>query len=792
MNYVQSLPEHIVQDILVHIRPAVVSPFASLDLRAMAARRRADHLAWPQFFGALTSFDRSFFTRHGPPAMRRAYERIFLRRVTIDAAPALIAVDASMGDESWRRAIAWLRYMILLARTSLRFRVFVGVEVSAMARPIDVMLMFCAIVSAPGRQVGVNRLVFLAQFFRWQGQAVICFVARHLFLSGHAAVAECVARLVLDEDWHRRALFSFARSIFTTDTERARQLLLQCLDLPTPHDAAPPPFDAVTAATLEPISPDFGKQFVERCKQAILVPTVSVGRQDEETLDNFVNERQWLIDLCDAESATIKSGNDTYLSGISAANVPRLVQRDWQTLGSIGFALAVMRDAHNSQHAFDMARELQAASPYPAERPTQGRLSKSELSAAAVLGDRALFDERFSYWRQRVANDLHALRALLSDVIAASRIDLAESLIGEFAAQMQAPELGAVVAAAITAAGRAASAASASEFFSAVRPFLAALVAQHKAELSHDATARPSQLNLWLELSRAAVAIAAPDELTIATSVLRSHFGKPMVRSLIDVCAATVEAQTTRALTPVDRLQVKVTALQLVSEIGALFAGRALPTSLQIEVLKLCGVLLDLNCHDAALELIAAHEATLDCSALADSDEPLQQQLLFDLALVLVRLKRFARAAPLIVHLHTNLRVRQSELIVALGRQGHFEVSLALLRRVPVTSSWRAERLQQLSIDCAVSLRTKRSWANTFTWFESLIEQPGWTTSERFSAYGGFMSGILVDAQLDLYEDVDHFYSTGSEHGPDLTDADAATVSAVTVAEIEQALESQR
>jgi hypothetical protein len=795
MSLFSCLPDHIIQEILVHIRPNVISPLASLDLAAMAERRRLDHLAWPQFLRVLHSFDRSFFVRQAPHALKRAYERIYSRRVQIDSVRALLCVNDIEGDEQWIRAIAWLRYTSIVVHTALRFRAYVGVEVAEMTRPLDQILLFCAVTSVPGRQFGVNRLTFLGQFFRWQAQATLCCVARHLFLSGHPAVAECVARLVLDEDWHRRALFSFARAILTSDSARAHQLLLQCIDLPTAHDAPPPAFAPVTAERLEPIGRDFGARFVERCREAIRVPTVSTGRQDEETIDAFVNERQWLFDLCDIELANVKSGGDTYLGMISMANVPRLVQRDWQTPGSIGYALAVMRDADNSQRAFDLARRLRDASPYPAERSTQGRLSKNELCAAALLGDRELYDARYAHWRARCAdNDQHALRALLSDVITTGRIDLADALIAEMTAHHAAPELDATVATAIAAAARAASASTAEQFLETARPVLSKLVTKHKASLSAGGDGvidRASQLNLWLELARASVALASVDELADAVTVLRSHFGKPMLRSLVDVCVALAEAQTTRVLATVERLQLKVAALRLVGDISALLAGRSLPPSLLVEVVKLCTVLLDLQCCEAAQELLGAHETALVAATQNDDDdESLASRLLLDLALVQVRLRAYASAAPLIARL-VLYPARQSELIVSLGKHGHYDAAFSLLLRVPATTEWRADRLQQLSIDCAVALRTKRSWAQAFRWFDSLVEQPGWTFSERFTAVGGFLTGLLLDAQLDLYEDVDQYYSSASERSPAPEEA-AEEMLLPTVAEIETALAAHR
>jgi hypothetical protein len=784
------LPDHVIQDILVHIRPSVVAPMASLDVAAMAERRRADSVAWPQFLRVLHSFDRTFFTRQGPHALKRACERMYSRRLSIDAVKALVCVDnddAGSDDAAWLRAIAWLRYTTLVVRTALSFRTYVGVEVGEMARPLEQILLFCAVTSTPGRQFGVNRLAFLGQFVRWQAQATLCCVARHLFLSGHGAVAECVARLLLDEDWHRRALFSFARAVLTSDSPRAHQLLLQCLDLPTAHDPPPPPFAPVTAERLEPLGREFAVRFVERCREAIRVPTVSIGRQDEETLDAFVNERQWLFDLCDAELANVKGADQPYLATVGAANVPRLVQRDWQTPGAIGYALALMRDAENSQRAFDLARRLRDASPYPSERATQGRLSKNELCAAAVLDDRALFDARYAHWRARCGDgDQHALRALLSDVITVGRIDLADALCAEMAARHTPLELDAIVATAIAAAARAAPASSAEQFLGGARPLLAALVARQRAQLQRDDVDRAMQLNLWLELARAAVALGAADELDHATAVLRTHFGKPMLRSLIDVCVAIAEAQTTRVLALVDRLQLKVAALRLVGAISAALAARAVVAlSLLLEVVKLCAVLLDLQCRDAAQELLAAHEAALVAATGDEDDKSLASRLLLDLALVQVRLRAFASAAPLLARLLVH-SARHAELIAALGKLGHFDAAFMLLQRVPASSEWRADRLQQLSVECAVALRTKRSWAGAYGWFEALIEQPGWTFSERFTAMGGFLTGLLLDAHLDLYEDTDQYYSIASERAP--PPEPGASTPAPRLAEIEAAL----
>jgi hypothetical protein len=74
------------------------------------------------------------------------------------------------------------------------------------------------------------------QCVTYEAQAILCRLARHMFVSGYCAYGEFCARLIADEEWHRRALLAMAQHALSLgDEPRAKLLLLSALDLPCRH-----------------------------------------------------------------------------------------------------------------------------------------------------------------------------------------------------------------------------------------------------------------------------------------------------------------------------------------------------------------------------------------------------------------------------------------------------------------------------------------------------------------------------------------------------------------------------
>lgn len=679
--------------------------------------------------------------------------------------------------------MAWLRYVALAVTSTLAFRACI---VSLMhqffvAIPPERLLGLLLPCSVPARQYALRALLFERQFRRWQAQAVIAAHAKELFLSGHAAAAECLARLCLDADWHRRILFACALPLFKSDTARAHELLRRCVDLPTPHEPTPAVHAALDAAALEPVSKEEAISFVERCAAALRVPTASVGRQDEENLDNFHNERQFLFDLCSEVIDAIRAdGPQPGLIG----EVPRLLQRDHQQLGVVGFTAAILKDAELSQRAFDRARELRAASPYPTVRLTQSRLERNELWAAHALGDADLLATRFeTILSELVRTDTSAVRSLMADVAAIGRFDFVQRVASGCRAHFAPLELATIEA---TALGSAARLAKVDTFLTQASAHLKALIDEH-APQAGAALAGPEQLSLWLELSRAAVALAAGAEMTRAVAVLESAFGRPMLRSLIDVCASAAEALSFRALPATSKIELKIFVCLQAQQLSAqLSRPGGLPLPLLLEAAKLVQILLDISCEGAARELYDEHVAHF--MAVRLDEEPLAAQLFVDVLTAALRLHDFARAAELAAQL-LLAQLELSALRNALAKEGHFVAAVKAVHASRVVG--RATFLQQLARDWAQALRFKRSRPNSFAQFQSIINSlPGLSFSDRFAAFGGFVSGVLTDTQVDLYEDVGHFYSSTGEPEPPIEPVND-TVFLYSAAEIQADLEKQ-
>lgn len=757
-----SLPSHILCDTLTLLRPSYVRHNVDVDADSLLARRALHEEQWRELFGALRTC-RALFVQCAPVVLRRALERLFQRRVSVDAVAQLLVLSESesTSDAVWRSAIAWLRYLSTAVHSTLHFRDCIAAMVDPSSELVHLQLesLYWLMLpcSVPARQFALSQLIFQVQFGRWQAQAVIGAFCVHLFQSGHAAAAECLARLCLDADWHRRILFQFATALFKSDVERSHALLKSCVSLPTEHEKTPAVHAELDAAALEPVSKDEAIRFVERCMAALRVPTLSVGRQDEEQLDGvWVDERQFLYDLCLDVIAEIRSFG--HASG-AIADIPRLVQRDWQTLGTIGYSLALMRDEAESRRAFELARELRAASPYPTARPSQARLEKYELLAAIALKDTVLFDARFQAQFADLANaGADAVRAMLSDVATVGRFDLHARIVATCGTGFRPAHLASLQATSLCAAVRNVSSLDSEAVLAASRAVLATLVQAHTPTASRmsslDDAERAEQLDLWLELARASVFLGASAELTTATGVLEAAFGRPMLRSMIDVVVATVEAQGVRTLPTTCKIELKIAACEIGLRImRQLERPGVLSVSLLLEVTKLAAALLDHRCAGAARDLIAAHEHSLDAISL---DDALAPQLLVDIVSLMLRLRRADTAARFIAQALSTQQALAA-LRNAVCKQGQFVVAVKIL--CASQSHRRSDAIVEIARDWARSFRFQRNGPNGFAPVAALAASLPLTASERFGLMGGFVSGLLVDAKVDLFDDNPTFYS---------------------------------